>query len=148
MEPDSWNPDSWKGSGMVSRRRVLKTGLTTAAAVSGTAAALLPLASAGSAAGHPAGSGEAAIAQGPPLFDEQYRGRHIQGYHAPADPSGVAVLVDGRQLSLMRRVDGSYISMANHYQPFMTPVETARAAVDAIGRSPLSPDAAVMRHDS
>jgi hypothetical protein len=59
----------------------------------------------------------------------------------------VAVLVDGRPLSLMRRVDGSYISMANHFQPFMSPVETARAAVDAIGRAPLSEAAAVMnRH--
>jgi hypothetical protein len=132
---------------MVSRRRVLKTGLTTAAAVSGTAAALLPVATAGHGTGPGSDKGQTPLAQGPALFDEVYRGRRIEGYHAPDDPAGVAVLVDGRRLSLMRRVDGSYISMANHFQPFMSPVETARAAVDAIGRAPLSEAAAVMnRH--
>lgn len=71
------------------------------------------------------------------LFDEVYRGRRIQGYDSAA-PSGVEILVDGRPLEVMRRVDGSLISMANHYQPYPTPRETARAAVDVIGRAPLS----------
>ncbi|WP_078901397.1 tyrosinase family oxidase copper chaperone [Actinacidiphila yeochonensis] len=134
---------------MVSRRRVLRTGFTTAAAVSGTAAALLPVTAGSHTAGSATAPGDPGPDDGKPggaLFDEVYRGRHIQGYHAPDEPSGVAVLVDGRQLDLMRRVDGSFISMANHYQPYLTPVETARAAVDVIGRAQLSEAAAVMHH--
>jgi len=75
------------------------------------------------------------------LFDEVYRGRRVQGFGSP-DPSRVRVLVDGRPLELMRRVDGSWISMANHYQPFRTPLATARGAVDVLGRAQLSAAAA------
>ncbi|WP_328914547.1 tyrosinase family oxidase copper chaperone [Streptomyces sp. NBC_00223] len=140
---------------------MLRTGLTTVTAAAATTAALWPMLAAGepgttatdtaytansadTADGKDAGAPGAGAAQTPPadgtgavLFDEVYRGRRIQGYDSAA-PSGVEILVDGRPLEVMRRVDGSLISMANHYQPYPTPRETARAAVDVIGRAPLS----------
>jgi Tyrosinase co-factor MelC1 len=127
---------------MVTRRRVLTTGLTTVAAVSGTAVALQPMLAADRRAGHgeaaadaaPGGTGQAA---GVPLFDEVYRDRRIQGF-ATADDDRIALLVDGRPLHVMRRVDGSWISMANHYQPYTTPLATARGAVDVIRRAELA----------
>jgi len=125
---------------MVTRRRVLKTGFTTVAAVSGTAAALQPMLGAGRTAD---GRGEAAAdaapgdAGGTPLFDEVYRGRHIQGF-STADDDRIALLVDARPLHVMRRVDGSWISMANHYQPYTTPLDTARGAVDVMRGADLS----------
>jgi hypothetical protein len=142
---------------MVSRRRVLRTGLTGAAAVAGTAAALRPMV----AAGRPArgrGTGAAAAEQdaksgasdldplaGTPLFDEFYRDRHLQGFTSTG-PSGVLLLVDGRPLELMRRVDGSFISMADHFQPYPTALATARAAVDVIGSAELADAAAAHHH--
>ncbi|MBY8877578.1 tyrosinase cofactor [Actinacidiphila acidipaludis] len=127
---------------MVTRRRVLTTGLTTVAAVSGTAAALHPMLAADepSAHGGSAASADAALgnaAGGTPLFDEVYRGRRIQGY-STADDDRIALLVDGRPLHVMRRVDGSWISMANHYQPYTTPLDTARGAVDVMRHADLS----------
>jgi hypothetical protein len=139
--------------GMVTRRRVLTTGLSTAAAVSGTVVALRPMlaarnpadAKAAGASGTSATSG-AAWASGAdgvpgdhdaPLFDEIYRGRRIQGFRSPSE-AGVDLYIDGRPLHVMRRVDGSWISMANHFQPFLTPLATARGAVDVIGRAPLT----------
>jgi hypothetical protein len=68
-------------------------------------------------------------------FDEMYRGRRIHGF-TTADPSGISV--DGRPLHLMRRADGSYLSMVNHYQSYPTPLEAARAAVDELGSAQLS----------
>jgi hypothetical protein len=141
--------------GMVTRRRVLTTGLSTAAAVSGTVVALRPMlaarnpadAKAAGASGTSATSG-AAWASGAdgvpgdhdaPLFDEIYRGRRIQGFRSPSE-AGVDLYIDGRPLHVMRRVDGSWISMANHFQPFLTPLATARGAVDVIGRAPLTDD--------
>lgn len=120
---------------MVTRRRVLGTGLTTVAAVAGTGAALWPALTAS------AGGTAAAGPPVDPLFDEVYRGRRIQGFGA-ADAAGVSVLVDGRPLGLMRRVDGTWISMANHYQAYPTPLATARGAVDIIGRAGLGTIAA------
>lgn len=138
----------------VTRRRVIRSGVTTVAAVSGTAAALRPMLTAGQqhtdgapgspAAGTGAGTGaggapQAPLAPGavPALFDEVYRGRRIQGF-PDAGEDGVAIKVDGMPLQVMRRVDGSWISAANHYQPFTTPLATARGAVDVIGRAELS----------
>ena len=119
---------------MVTRRRVLRTGLTTVAAVSGTAAALHPmLAADGRSTQAPPPE------DGPQLFDEVYRGRRIQGY-AAATEDRIALYVDGRPLHVMRRADGSWISVANHFQPYLTPVDTARAAVDAIGSAQLAAD--------
>lgn len=130
---------------VTTRRRVIRRGLTTVAAVSGTAAALRPILAAGqpdSALAEPAaGYDNAAPAPvpgaGAALFDEVYRGRRIQGFGSAVD-SGVDIRIDGRPLQVMRRVDGSFISMANHYQPFPTALGTARGAVDVIGRAELS----------
>ncbi|MFF4396994.1 tyrosinase family oxidase copper chaperone [Streptomyces sp. NPDC001480] len=70
-------------------------------------------------------------------FAETYRGRSIHGTWTPADgPSGDGhwrVTVDGRPLHLMRRADGTWLSMVDHYRPYRTPVEAARAAVDELG---------------
>ncbi|WP_405583748.1 tyrosinase family oxidase copper chaperone [Streptomyces sp. NBC_01190] len=142
---------------MVTRRRVLATGLTTVAAAAGTTAALRPMltATSGSAAviaddkaaavgrpdqeGRPHQHGVGAEGATPPLFDEVYRDRRIQGF--PSDTEeGVDLYIDGRPLELMRRVDGSWISVANHFQPYLTPLATARGAVDVIGRADLSMD--------
>ncbi|MDQ1038553.1 hypothetical protein QFZ75_004969 [Streptomyces sp. V3I8] len=78
-------------------------------------------------------------------FDEAYRGRRIRGYREPAGdvrPAGAArtpiagswqVTVDGRPLHLMRRADGGYLTMIDHYRSYPTPLAAARAAVDELG---------------
>ncbi len=38
----------------------------------------------------------------------------------------------------MRRADGSYLSVINHFQSFATPLELARAAVDELGTTQLA----------
>ncbi|MDX3383436.1 tyrosinase cofactor [Streptomyces niveiscabiei] len=70
-----------------------------------------------------------------PGFDEMYRGRHIQGMPAQAGRSGEGawqVTVDGRPLHLMRRADGTWLSMVDHYRSYDTPLQAARAAVDEL----------------
>ncbi|MCF1594515.1 tyrosinase cofactor [Streptomyces muensis] len=71
-------------------------------------------------------------------FDETYRGRRIQG--APLPLQGLSALgaewqvtVDGRPLHLMRRADGTWLSMVDHYSWYRTPLEATRAAVDELG---------------
>ncbi|MGW6398694.1 tyrosinase family oxidase copper chaperone [Streptomyces sp. NPDC055134] len=79
-------------------------------------------------------------------FEETYRGRHIRGTRGQGSmmrahlgqKSGQRsgrwdVTVDGRPLHLMRRADGSYLSMVDHYQSYPTPLAAARGAVDEIG---------------
>ncbi|MEU6376620.1 tyrosinase family oxidase copper chaperone [Streptomyces sp. NPDC046909] len=70
-------------------------------------------------------------------FDETYRGRHIRGIEITAGRAFGAgqwhVTVDGRQLQLMRRADGTWLSMVDHYRSYDTPLEAARAAVDELG---------------
>ncbi|MFF8530672.1 tyrosinase family oxidase copper chaperone [Streptomyces sp. SAS_267] len=72
-------------------------------------------------------------------FDEVYRGRHILGTQSRSDGraafAGVEwqVTVDGRPLHLMRRADGSYLSMVDHYESYPTPLAAVRAAVDQLG---------------
>ncbi|GHH69289.1 hypothetical protein GCM10018793_01510 [Streptomyces sulfonofaciens] len=95
------------------------------------------------------------------LFDEVYRGRHIHarrralldgptgrpeehaGHIAAASPGPgagpVEVLIDGRPLHLMRRADGSYLSMVDHYGSHPTVLAAARGAVNALGASRLAP---------
>ncbi|MFG1805246.1 tyrosinase family oxidase copper chaperone [Streptomyces sp. NPDC049040] len=134
----------------VTRRRVIRTGVTAVVAVSGTVAALRPALTGGqqradgipgdSAAGTgPGGAPQAPLAPGavPALFDEVYRGRRIQAFPEPGE-EGVAIKIDGMPLQVMRRVDGTWISVANHYQPYATPLATARGAVDVIRRAELS----------
>jgi hypothetical protein len=74
-------------------------------------------------------------------FDEMYRGRHLLG--AKTGVGGRAafgggewqISVDGRPLHLMRRADGTYLSMVDHYRSYPTALAAARAAVDELGPS-------------
>ncbi|MFD4522450.1 tyrosinase family oxidase copper chaperone [Streptomyces sp. NPDC058470] len=74
-------------------------------------------------------------------FDEMYRGRHLLG--AKTGVGGRAavgggewqITVDGRPLHLMRRADGSYLSMVDHYRSYPTALAAVRAAVDELGPS-------------
>ncbi|HEY8985145.1 MAG TPA: tyrosinase family oxidase copper chaperone [Streptomyces sp.] len=71
-----------------------------------------------------------------PGFDEMYRGRHLQGMPATTSRSGESswqVTVDGRPLHLMRRADGTWLSMVDHYRSYDTPLAAARGAVDELG---------------
>ncbi|MEV0525532.1 tyrosinase family oxidase copper chaperone [Streptomyces sp. NPDC050439] len=75
---------------------------------------------------------------GPGSFDEVYAGRHIRGSRVAAEsqhPDGHwDITVDGRPLHLMRRADGGYLSMIDHYQSYPTPLIATRRAVDELGR--------------
>ncbi|MEU9959037.1 tyrosinase family oxidase copper chaperone [Streptomyces sp. NPDC050982] len=90
-------------------------------------------------------------------FDEMYRGRRIRGVkdatgaadtaNTDGAASGVRrvgaagpgpggqwrVTVDDRPLHLMRRADGGYLTMVDHYQSYPTPLAAARGAVDELG---------------
>jgi Tyrosinase co-factor MelC1 len=109
--------------GSVGRRRVL-LGLLA----SGTGAALAPVLT----ASDPAGPAEAG-------FEETYRRRRVVGVRDRVGRSGNEgsggwrVTVDGRPLHLMRRADGSWMTMVDHYQSYPTPLAAARAAVDELG---------------
>ncbi|MEV7091046.1 tyrosinase family oxidase copper chaperone [Streptomyces sp. NPDC093085] len=139
------------------RRHVLRA-LFTLATVAGTSAALVPVVLAGR---DPAGrntlrephrEGSAPLLPGPPdgVVVETYRGRHIHigpdttaraaTAGRPGTP-GVAppeILIDGRPLQVMRRADGSYLTVADHSASFPTPLHAARAAVDALAGAPLA----------
>ncbi|MFJ4814332.1 tyrosinase cofactor [Streptomyces sp. NPDC088801] len=74
------------------------------------------------------------------MFEEIYRGRRIRGVPvavpSPEQAAGDAewhVTVDGRPLHLMRRADGSWLSMVDHYRSYPTPLAATRAAVDELG---------------
>jgi len=104
------------------RRRVL---------ASLAAVALVPVLAASRAARPVGGAAESG-------FDEIYRGRRIRGALLPAagrvaGGHGWRVTVDGRPLHLMRRSDGSWLSMVNHYSSYGTSLEATRAAVDELG---------------
>lgn len=78
-------------------------------------------------------------------FDETYRGRRISGTATAGTVDGPGagrateagerwhVTVDGRPLHLMRRADGSYLSMVDHYRSYPTALAATRAAVDELG---------------
>ncbi|WP_055618003.1 tyrosinase family oxidase copper chaperone [Streptomyces phaeochromogenes] len=122
------------------RRDVLR-GLLVAAVT----AALAPLVAAsrpsGPSSAEPPASGEQAGSEAE--FDEMYRGRRIRGSKdatgveaavAGAAPAGQwLVSVDDRPLHLMRRADGGYLTMVDHYQSYPTPLAAARGAVDELG---------------
>ncbi|CAM5299887.1 Tyrosinase OS=Streptomyces tendae OX=1932 GN=GUR47_08965 PE=3 SV=1 [Streptomyces tendae] len=84
-----------------------------------------------------AGAAEDAEDAGGTSFDETYRGRRIQGIRSAAGRAVGAgtwhVTVDGRPLHLMRRADGSWLSMVDHYRSYPTPLAAARGAVDELG---------------
>jgi hypothetical protein len=72
------------------------------------------------------------------VFEEVYRGRHIRGVPVPSPGQAAGdvewhVTVDGRPLHLMRRADGSWLSMVDHYRSYPTPLAATRAAVDELG---------------
>ncbi|MGW4023606.1 tyrosinase family oxidase copper chaperone [Streptomyces sp. NPDC005009] len=102
-------------------RRDVTRGLRTGA----LAAALAPLLTAFRAPRPAPGR-----APGRASFDRTHRGRRIQGTRA-ADGRW-HVTVDGRPLHLMRRADGTWLSMVDHYCSYPTPLDAARAAVDAL----------------
>jgi len=126
MRPDSTTADSTKADpdsdSDSPRRRLLLRGLFASAAGVALAPVLAALGSQDEAG-----------------FDETYRGRRIVGVRDDArrpggDVSGAwRVTVDGRPLHLMRRVDGSWMTMIDHYESYPTPLAAARAAVDELG---------------
>ncbi|MEV6419309.1 tyrosinase family oxidase copper chaperone [Streptomyces sp. NPDC051662] len=153
-------------------RRDLLRALFTLGVVAGTSAALAPILRAGRGAG-PGADGEAvgAVAGGPArsaeseddrAFEEMYRGRRIRiGRTGTAHPGSVTAVsaapdvsalsppsppdirIDGRPLQVMRRADGGYLSVVNHYESFPTPLAAARAAVRDLRGAQLALDGPV-----
>ncbi|MFF7531903.1 tyrosinase family oxidase copper chaperone [Streptomyces bobili] len=74
---------------------------------------------------------------GETVFDVTYLGRHLLGSLVPPTRSGDAgrweITVDGRPLHLMRRADGTWLSMVDHYRSYAAPLDAVRAAVDELG---------------
>ncbi|GHB23044.1 hypothetical protein GCM10010377_11170 [Streptomyces viridiviolaceus] len=70
-------------------------------------------------------------------FDVTHGGRRIRGVRTSGsgafEDGRWHVTVDGRPLHLMRRADGTWLSMVDHYCSYPTPLEAARAAVDVLG---------------
>lgn len=153
------------GGRFPARRPVLRA-LFTVGAIAGTAGALLPvLARRAQGVREAAARDGAAATRSLERFAEMYQGRHIQGsatVMVPARggsrdedtagdtptavrPAGgarlvpsVEVRIDGRPLHVMRRADGTYLSLVNHYESFPTLRDVARAAVDELGDAQLS----------
>ncbi|MFJ6805441.1 tyrosinase family oxidase copper chaperone [Streptomyces anulatus] len=151
------------GTRIPSRRTVLR-GAFTAAVVTGTAGALLPLLDQErAAAARPAPAPEAPAPRPGSRpgstteeFAEMYRGREIRGTATVVVPAGAPdddrvmvaaepgseIRIDGRPLHVMRRADGTYLSDVRHYESYPTLLETARAAVDELGAAGLAHPAA------
>ncbi|MCX4502538.1 tyrosinase family oxidase copper chaperone [Streptomyces anulatus] len=147
------------GTRIPSRRTVLR-GAFTAAVVTGTAGALLPLLDQErAAAARPAPAPETPAPRPgstPEEFAEMYRGREIRGTATVVVPAGAPdddrvmvaaepgseIRIDGRPLHVMRRADGTYLSDVRHYESYPTLLETARAAVDELGAAGLAHPAA------
>ncbi|MFD5427516.1 tyrosinase cofactor [Streptomyces sp. NPDC127084] len=134
------------------RRQALGAAAGVAAAVAATGAAkALPAHADGQGSGrgtHHNTAHTAAKPTAPASFDEVYLGRRIQG--KPASHSGghhghgsghggYTVLVDGKELHVMRNADGTWISVVNHYEPHPTPRAVARAAVVELQGAALVP---------
>jgi hypothetical protein len=156
------------GGGSPARRLVLRGLFTVGAVAGTAGALLPLLARRGGDTGDTGKSGgnRAATSRSLERFAETYQGRHIQGsatVMVPADdedpyvdgeaadrvrsgrPAGrarpapsVEVRIDGRPLHVMRRADGTYLSLVNHYESFPTLRDVARAAVDELGDAQLS----------
>ncbi|MFJ8001789.1 tyrosinase family oxidase copper chaperone [Streptomyces sp. NPDC096310] len=133
------------------RRHFLRA-LFTLGTVAGTSAALVPVVRAGRGTPPHLPPPDDAGATADGVLEERYRGRHIRVAPgatgaATAIATGAAVSagpvpdirIDGRPLRMMRRADGSYLSVVNHYESFPTPLAAARAAVDDLGGAQLAP---------
>ncbi|MFG3511639.1 tyrosinase family oxidase copper chaperone [Streptomyces bobili] len=87
---------------------------------------------------------------GETVFDVTYLGRHLLGSLVPPTRSGDAgrweITVDGRPLHLMRRADGTWLSMVDHYRSYAAPLDAVRAAVDELGPGEMLRAAATGRH--
>ncbi|WP_328537611.1 tyrosinase cofactor [Streptomyces sp. NBC_00344] len=123
----NWSRARWRGC--VPRREVLRA-LFAVGVVGGTAGALVPVVTADE------GGVQAPARRLRNTFDEMYRGRRI---HGGATAGYTEIMVDGRPLHMMRRADGSYLSMVDHYRSYPTPLAAARGAVDELGGAQLSP---------
>ncbi|MFG3409248.1 tyrosinase family oxidase copper chaperone [Streptomyces sp. NPDC048142] len=140
------------GGTRVPSRRIVLRGAFTAAVVTGTAVALLPLfdrEQADTARPAPGADGTGSTAE---EFAEMYRGREIRGTASVLVPAGAPdedrpafaavpateIRIDGRPLHVMRRADGTYLSDVRHYESYPTLLETARAAVDELGTARLA----------
>ncbi|MEU2619708.1 tyrosinase family oxidase copper chaperone [Streptomyces sp. NPDC007157] len=124
-EPEAGRPDR-AGAGGPTRREVTRGLIASVAAL-----ALAPVV----AASRPVPQADGPVGTS---FDETYRGRRIQGVLVPVagragDEREWQVTVAGRPLHLMRRADGTWLSMVDHYSSYPTPLQAARAAVDEIG---------------
>ncbi|QKW07420.1 tyrosinase [Streptomyces sp. NA04227] len=145
-------PGSRSGTNTTARtrtRRAVLRGLFVAGPAVGVATALTPLFLArrdgtrggelrapGSAYGRPVGRSAEQPSGGKTLFDEYVSGRHVRGTELP--DGRAVVTVDGRPLHLMRRSDGGWLSMVDHYESYRTPREAAVAAVREMGSSRLA----------
>ncbi|MFZ3474461.1 apotyrosinase chaperone MelC1 [Streptomyces sp. 4.24] len=123
--------------------------ITRRQALGTTAGALTVLGLAGATA-HAAVTGSRSAAPATPTgkVDEVYLGRRIRitpasgggghhgGHHSPGLPT---VLIDGRELHVMRNADGTWISVVNHYETFSDVLPLARAAVRELQGAALVP---------
>ncbi|MFF6812283.1 tyrosinase family oxidase copper chaperone [Streptomyces sp. NPDC012403] len=116
-QPPSPPPPASEGRTRRDVTRGLRTGALTAALASLLTAFRAPR----PAHGKPPGRAS---------FDRTHRGRRIQGRRT-ADGHW-HVTLDGRPLHLMRRADGTWLSMVDHYCSYPTPLDAARAAADAL----------------
>ncbi|MFH9133989.1 tyrosinase family oxidase copper chaperone [Streptomyces sp. NPDC017524] len=150
------------GGARVPSRRIVLRGAFTAAVVTGTAGALLPLLGRERAAAvRPAPRAPASGTGSRPAptaeeFAEMYRGREIRATATAVVPAGATgddrvsiaagpgaeIRIDGRPLHVMRRADGTYLSDVRHYESYPTLLEAARAAVDELGAAQLAHPAA------
>jgi hypothetical protein len=126
----------------ITRRQALAgttAGALTALGFAATAAHAAP-----APASIPTGTGPTATGT-----EEVYQGRRIRivpaqgghgGHHGGHHGSGLpTVLIDDRELHVMRNADGSWISVVSHYETFPDPVSLARAAVRELQGAALLP---------
>ncbi|WP_327355000.1 tyrosinase family oxidase copper chaperone [Streptomyces sp. NBC_01304] len=146
-------------STVMNRRSLLQHAAVGAAAVAGvTAVTAVATASETPGPAEAAAGGPDPAAP----FDEVYKGRRIEGkpvaegghaHHGPAPAMArtsasvrqaaaqqafspappVEIKIDGRVLHVMRRADGTYMSLLNHYESFPTARACAQAAVNNLG---------------
>ncbi|MDG4860197.1 tyrosinase family oxidase copper chaperone [Streptomyces sp. T-3] len=136
----------------MNRRSLLQHAAVAATAVAGVTAVTAVATASESPAPAKAAAGEPDPAA---PFDEVYKGRRIEGkpvaegghaHHGPAtvrtaasaqqafSPApAVEIKIDGRVLHVMRRADGTYMSLLNHYESFPTARACAQAAVNNLG---------------